>query len=100
MKKVYKNLIVKDGLEITAEFYKDENYLIVGYYYSRDLKNKPLEDLNRFVSVLKLDMLNFETKADLLNYIENGNFINKSDIMYFNYNGWLALIKDLEEFSI
>lgn len=92
MKKVYKNLIVKDGLEITAEFYKYENYLIIGYYYSKDL--------NRFISVLNLDMLNFETKADLLNYIENGNFIDKSDIMYYKYNAWLALIKDLEEFSI
>ncbi len=89
MKKVYKNLIVKDGLEITAEFYKYENYLIIGYYYSKDL--------NRFISVLNLDMLNFETKADLLNYIENGNFIDKSDIMYYKYNAWLALIKDLEE---
>ena len=43
MLKTYNNLIVKDGLQIQAEFYQDENYLIIGYYFIKGLKDEALK---------------------------------------------------------
>lgn len=100
MLKTYNNLIVKDGLQIQAEFYQDENYLIIGYYFIKGLKDEALKvNKKTQVTVLHIDTLNFTSRKELIKYLNNGDFIDCNNVSFKSYGAFKEYTKDLNIFE-
>ena len=94
MLKTYNNLIVKDGLQIQAEFYQDKNYFIKG------LKDEALKvNKKTQVTVLHIDTLNFTSRKELIKYLNNGDFIDCNNVSFKSYGAFKEYTKDLNIFE-